>query len=1275
MSNLFGITGEDIARLSDADLRELIGLLCEADYRSAGLPTKGITWGGDQDARDGGLDVVVRGEASPPTTSFVPRNVTGFQVKKPDMPRVKIIEEMRPDGVLREEIKTLIQVGGAYIIVSSNGSTTNTALKNRIDAMKEAVADDANHENLHLDFLDRGRVATWVRSHPSMILWVRNKVGRSLTGWRPYENWANAPGGIEEEYLLDDGLRLHDGSKSTREGLSVKDGLLKIRSALTSPGVSVRLTGLSGVGKTRLVQALFDQRVGEQALNPLQAFYTDIGDAPVPDPGTFADQLINGKIRAVLIVDNCPPDLHMRLTQICCRPQSTVSLLTVEYDVRDDVPEETSVFTLEPASEDIIEALIRKRFSHISQVDARTIAGFSGGNGRVAIALANTVQRGETLSGFHNEELFKRLFWQRNNPRKSLLVSAEACSLVYSFEGTDATSEKSELRFLASLINKSGEELYRDVAELRNQGLIQSRDIWRAVLPHAIANRLAWRALESIPKDSLVHKFLTHGSERLIRSFSRRLGFLHDSQTAVEIVTDWLRQDGWIGKSIHNLNELGVDVLRNIAPVNPDKTLEAIERAANGSEGTLFTSRDNARYTEFVRLLRHLAYDPALFEKSVEVICRYALAESKDENNNSTRDVLKSLFSLYLSGTHAPVEIRATVIEKLVGSNNPAKQDLGLLILDAALEAWHFSSHHEFGFGARPRDYGYEPKTQKEVVDWFNTFVGIVTRLALSGQPIAKEARKSLANNLRGLWTGAGIFEVLERSAEKIQANGPWNDGWIAVREIIRYDGNRFNEDIQRRLHRLENLLKPTDLLQRARAFALSDQYAAIDLASDSEDDNASTAWRRTEETTRKIGAEIAQSPDTLRVLLPDLVSTRGPRLSAFGRGLSDGSTDKVQMFTMLRAEIGKTLPEKRQIDVLVGFFAEAAQTDPSFYNSTLDSLVNDSVLGEWFPIFQTVSTIDRRGVERLHEALDVERAQIYTFRYLAWGRAHESINDDELAKLLRKILSKKDGFGVAMEILQMRFHGLDKSSKPSISLIQAAQNVLLSYSFDQRLKGQDNRDGDLAELADICLSGEDGITAATHVAQKLARAIMEQRVYGFDYPSLLENLARAQPKVFLDVFCAASNLENIQLKGIYSLGLLHGSPLNQIPDNELLIWCEQDPTVRYPIAASLIDPFTQSAESGKLKWKPVVYAILERAPDLDDILDHLAHAIWPKSWSDSRADILLNRAVLFQELYEHENAKIRAWAKAQYSDLQESIRKEREREERRNRERNERFE
>ena len=38
MPNLLEITGDDIAQLDDAQLRALIGLLCEADYRKRNTP-------------------------------------------------------------------------------------------------------------------------------------------------------------------------------------------------------------------------------------------------------------------------------------------------------------------------------------------------------------------------------------------------------------------------------------------------------------------------------------------------------------------------------------------------------------------------------------------------------------------------------------------------------------------------------------------------------------------------------------------------------------------------------------------------------------------------------------------------------------------------------------------------------------------------------------------------------------------------------------------------------------------------------------------------------------------------------------------------------------------------------------------------------------------------------------------------------------------------------------------------------------------------------------
>jgi hypothetical protein len=136
---MFEITGDDISLLNDEDLRTLIGRLCEAELRRHEHSVSHAMWGGNQTAKDGGLDVHM---ALPPGVSisgFILRPETGFQVKKPDMPRKEILDEMQPGGVVRPIFVDLAKASGAYIIVSSTGSIAFSALKNRKKAMADAV--------------------------------------------------------------------------------------------------------------------------------------------------------------------------------------------------------------------------------------------------------------------------------------------------------------------------------------------------------------------------------------------------------------------------------------------------------------------------------------------------------------------------------------------------------------------------------------------------------------------------------------------------------------------------------------------------------------------------------------------------------------------------------------------------------------------------------------------------------------------------------------------------------------------------------------------------------------------------------------------------------------------------------------------------------------------------------------------------------------------------------------------------------------------------------
>jgi hypothetical protein len=83
---MFEITGDDIATLTDEDLRTLVGRLCEAELRRQNIPSSAVTYGGNQTAKDGGLDVRIALASGTIVDGFIPKTDTGFQVKKPDMP-------------------------------------------------------------------------------------------------------------------------------------------------------------------------------------------------------------------------------------------------------------------------------------------------------------------------------------------------------------------------------------------------------------------------------------------------------------------------------------------------------------------------------------------------------------------------------------------------------------------------------------------------------------------------------------------------------------------------------------------------------------------------------------------------------------------------------------------------------------------------------------------------------------------------------------------------------------------------------------------------------------------------------------------------------------------------------------------------------------------------------------------------------------------------------------------------------------------------------------
>ncbi|WP_315827491.1 MULTISPECIES: hypothetical protein [unclassified Bradyrhizobium] len=1265
---MFEITGDDISHLNDTDLRALIGRLSEAELRRQDHSVSHVTWGGSQTAKDGGLDVHVGLPSGASIGGFIPRPETGFQVKKPDMPRQEILDEMKPGGVVRPILLDLAKASGAYIIVSATGSTAHSALKNRKKAMADAVEGIADASKLALDFYDRNRVATWLRDHPGLIPWVRSLIGKSIPGWQSFASWSRAPGGVDDDYLFDGEARIKTGDKDEADGLSAIDGINRIRKILGQPRQVARLVGLSGVGKTRLCEALFDGKIGRDSLDPSLAYYTNVAEDPSPPPIGLASDLIAAGRRGILVIDNCPSELHGELAKLARTANSTISVITVEYDIRDDQPEGTDVFALESSSLPLIEKLVARRYPEISQTDAGTIAEFSGGNARVALALAATVGKNESVSGLSDSDLFKRLFQQRHEHDPDLLLIAQACSLVYSFEGVKTEGNGAELPILSGLIGKPISEVYAAIAELKRRDLLQERAEWRAVLPHAIANRLATLALQNIPAATILNVLVTSAPVRLRRSFSRRLGYLDGSKEARAIVEGWFAPGGMLA-DIPNLGGDERTMLANVAPVMPDETLAAIERALKDADRATL-----AKSAHVVRLLRSLAYEPAQFERAIALLIKFAQAV-ESEDDNGAAGIVPTLFHIVLSGTHAPITMRLKVLEGLLRSDDPALRALGFQSLDAVLKTDHFSSSHNFDFGARSRDYGYFPPTGKDVQDWFGAVLQLVSPVAWSDDPAAAGVRTSIAHEFRGLWSNAGQIDALENLVKEIAKKGFWREGWVAVRQTRIYDGEHMPPEICERLSALEEALRPKDLVNQVKGVVLGAGGGSVDLddLDEVENDDYAGANARMNRTVENLGRDVAKDDEAFKTLLPGLVKG-GSRVPLFGEGLA-GSTEKpYEIWQAFVTEFGTT--EKPATGVIGGFLAGLQKRDSELTDKMLDEALQHPSLGPYFPQLQASVPIDDRGLKRLHDALELGKADITQFYVLAYGRVSDGIPGSQFHDLLRAIASKTGGLMVSLEILSMRLFADAADKRLPAPEVAEVGRVLLDVFEFKKDRRTDREDRELGRIAQVSLVGDEGIPVVRRLVQKMMVAVRRYDIHAHDQDDLMTGLLQVHPTVVLDeAFSGDAKARDTAVQAFADFRRFDKNPMGVVSDDVILAWCDAAPAIRYPIMSASASLYKCSANKEPHEWLPLAAKLLAKAPDPQAVLKEIVRRLHPTSWSGSLATKLEGRLRLLEQLPIDQTPVLIDALGAAKAVLQERIAAERRHEAAESRSRNRRFE
>ncbi|WP_165974263.1 esterase/lipase family protein [Vibrio crassostreae] len=1139
----------------------------------------------------------------------------------------------------------------------------------------EALLVDACHDSITKPSDKKDQTYQYIKcfiakeTKPPQLQWLDSKYPEGSHGWQGYSNWSNSPKGVEETYIVDEQVRLFDVSSNDKEGKTGIEAIHSLRSKLGASGTSTRLVGLSGVGKTRLVQALFDERVGEHQLPADPVLYTDMGHAPNPTPRAVIEKLVAEDKKAIVIIDNCPPELHRDLAPNC---KESISLLTIEYDIREDQPEGTGVLSLEPASDTLITNLLKARFTHLSDQDASKIAEFSGGNARIAIALASTVEQSESISHLKDDQLFKRLFHQRHQEEHSLMQAAQALSLVYSFQYKDDENPySSELELLSCVSSTPTKTLYESAQELKRRNLIQQRGIWMAVLPHPIANRLAKVAMQNIPANLFVSFFNENTDRRILASVSRRISYLDNCTEAQDVVARWFKQDGTVGKLLANGEQkLALTILTNSAPIASQETLEFLMKLSENDAN--FLTRKNPEFSQLAELLRSLAYEPELFPQSTKLLAEIATAEKKDENYNSVRDILKSLFYLYLSGTHASKEQRLNIIKELIESGNECKIEIGFELLNASLESSHFSSHHSVDFGARSRDYGYHPSSNQECTEWYQFFIKYTASLAKRNDPLHKHAKSTLASHLSELFHNKALWKVLENAIEVVLSTGEWSEGWLRLGSFLQFNAEGLDNAEIGMVEGILERLRPTSIDEQIHMYLLSTHYDFYYLDTTGENgDSELSGYEIAEENAEKLGKDLSKSHlQYLVSKLREILSTQGDisRHHAFGVGCAKGVDDHSNFWEKLLANLSEIPFEKQRINILRGFIRHLSRIKPERTNSILDSLLHDKRANKWFPEVQFSATLDTTAVTRLIQAIEMQQSPIHFYQSLGYGRVHEALSDNDLVEILRRINKQPDGVKVSIEILSMRFHGLRTESAytPSNEIKELAHQTLLLADFSKE-DFNGHRDHAMHNVARVALTLPNNYEATRTI---LERMIEKKSHFSIRYrlPKTLKVVMESNHRAVLD--CLLDEERNRQESTVI---FFKYNRISSLPIELIIEWCGDNPAKRCPILAEIISPYTKDNEVYRLSKE--ARKILEISPNPLYVLSKINISLTPTTWSGSLANLLESRLSVYADLEEYDDQQVQQWARSEKTSLQARIEAERKWEEERDHRSNERFE
>lgn len=1226
------IEPDEIKQLGADDLVRLLHRLLLCDARAMGVGKPGILVPYEINVPDGGSDGEWKSkDASFIPNEFIPRAWTRYQCKAERLTSAKCREEVAPEDAkgtcsVKARVREVLEAGGCYAFFT-NGHEIKPSGEADIDTVARGQLRKAGFvpgHNSIIEFYGCNRIAEWTNRFPAAVRFVR-EVTKGLGGihYFTYDGWG----------------RLQEVQGSFFLNPALTKMIATLKAALQAGDTRmIRLTGLSGVGKSRLVYEALkpsnDSRARQDSLSA-SCIYLRYDDVPCDLLGLI-NHLADNNFSAIIIIDDCPSDIHDRIAGVVAKSQlSVVTIFHESQPQRSD----THVLELTPQDmESVVESILKEDPQLAGRGDAaiRAVASFAGGFPQIA-KLIIEFHRAPTTDELNDRaKLFRKLLSRGSEPDNATLRTARALALFRRIGGS-APALTQHLKVIRTLFCRDISEMdFLSVIEKQKKRKIVQQIADTLVLaPRPLGVALAADFITVYPPGDWKATVDTLNEADLLEQFCERIEELEFSEQAEALGTMLLE----VGLPFNDAEYLltggtGSQMFRALATLSPSTAIKVANRALSTQSLEVLRDAKDAR-RDLVRAFELLVWQPATFQDAARLLLRLAAAENEGWANNAT-GVFKQLFNLHLSGTMVPAIDRLAVIRTALESNHPEIRQVALEALGAALTFRHFSRMADATLGGkREPSLDWRPHTHRESLDYWRDCFRLLRDGILAGAADAERAKHSLGKGIDVFLQTPLVLELETEFRELCDRLGNlWPEVKDRIQSTLTLHGNLSAA------HR-ETLVRWRDYVTPPES----------DLASRLQDTVVRPGWHHRKEPdghyadvscegAERLASELAATAVDLAPCLSLLLSGEQQQTFSFGVALGREHRYSKDLLTQILA-LWPSLDVKQRNPALACGLMRSLGNNLTFRAETLDHIANEPQLADLLvPLTASLGAIQEEDVRRLREAVVESRLDPSRLLVLAQGRPLGTLPDAFLVAEFAAI------FGAKPECAQILLEVLFLHCHQDAERFEAFKDLFRGLLTAEGLAIEDSHFGwEWHEVALKLIAVTSDGSWLGSVAKYICDALLRNKTWvGTDYlrvvaTRLFEKASMETWVVFGDALASGNDTQKYVLAeflgGSESMFEDSGSPLWALPEHRFREWVKEHSAV-VPLLLERISLYTvekQADGQEVFRWHPHALILLNGSTDIGQVQRALAGNLLSFGSTGSRVPYLEKRIALVRSL------------------------------------------